>query len=282
LTGQFSINRAHIRKILICFFFLLILLGGCKEKMDTKSIDIAYETKGLTDSAIQSIRSKTIFFGHMSVGYNIIEGLEDIQKADSRFNDINIVELDGTETAGGSRLYHAKLGNNGFPKKKCDEFKKILIEGGLGSKIEYACLKFCYVDFMEDADVKDIFDYYVRTIDDIKKEFPDLKIIHFTTPLTVHVFGMKSYIKNLLKGDIPNIKRNEFNKLLIAQYGEIDPVFDLAEIESTLPDGTRKEFTYKGSRYYSLVDSYTDDGGHLNGPGRFYAAKGLLVFLSDI
>jgi hypothetical protein len=45
---------------------------------------------------------------------------------------------------------------------------------------------------------------------------------------------------------------------------------------STYPDGRRESFTMDGASYYSLVPAYTDDGGHLNGVGRTYAAAALI------
>jgi len=42
-----------------------------------------------------------------------------------------------------------------------------------------------------------------------------------------------------------------------------EPLFDLAAIESTAPDGTRASFMKDGKTYYQMVSDYTHDGGHL-------------------
>jgi len=60
--------------------------------------------------------------------------------------------------------------------------------------------------------------------------------------------------------------RGEFNRLLRERYAE-DPIFDLAAVTSTYPDGRRETFTLDGKTYESLVPAYTDDGGHLNAVG---------------
>ena len=54
-------------------------------------------------------------------------------------------------------------------------------------------------------------------------------------------------------------KAEQFNELLIKEYDGKEPVFDLAEIESTRPDGRRETFTKDGKTYYSLIPDYTYD-----------------------
>ena len=74
---------------------------------------------------------------------------------------------------------------------------------------------------------------------------------------------------------LANVSRNEFNRRLRERYSG-DPIFDLAEVMSTYPDGRRESFRMNGVVYYSLVPAYTDDGGHLNQVGRTYAAAELV------
>jgi len=269
--------------IIISFFIVLTMpLWGCEEKMGANVISVETDMKIIQDEAIEAFTGKKIFFGHMSVGYNIINGIEDIKTASKRFSKIRIEELVRSELANEPGIYHAKVGENGFPEKKCDAFKKRLMEDSFGSRVGIAFFKFCYVDFKESSDVKEIFSYYTKTADYLKKEFPQLQILHVTTPLTVHAPGLKGFVKSLLKDDIANIKRNEFNSLLIDKYKNIDPIYDLAKAESTLPDGERVTFRHKGSEYFSLAGQYTDDGGHLNKLGRYCAARELLITLSHI
>jgi hypothetical protein len=93
---------------------------------------------------------------------------------------------------------------------------------------------------------------------------------------------MKGFIKNIIRGDVSNVKRNEYNKMIINKYQGVDPIYDLAAIESRLPDGKRTLFKYKGQIYASLATEYTYDGGHLNKTGRYLAAKELLKILTEI
>jgi hypothetical protein len=78
-----------------------------------------------------------------------------------------------------------------------------------------------------------------------------------------------------------NIQRNKFNHLLREQYKSYDPIFDLAKIESTFPNGKTCSFTKNGTIYHSLVPAYTNDGGHLNELGGKVVARHLLMFLAN-
>ena len=81
---------------------------------------------------------------------------------------------------------------------------------------------------------------------------------------------------------VDNSKRYEFNELLRKEYERKAPVFDLARIESTFPDGRRSLFSKGGTTYYSLVSDYTHDGGHLNEFGRKIVAEQLLILLASL
>jgi hypothetical protein len=83
-------------------------------------------------------------------------------------------------------------------------------------------------------------------------------------------------------GHDENIKRNQFNQLIRDEYGGGNPIFDLAKIESTFPDGRWSSFTTDGKIYYSLVPDYTYDGGLLNETDRKKIAEQLLILLAGI
>lgn len=268
----------NIMYILIVF----MLLGGCREMSAVKPIQMDKELSIIESRGIDALKNTKIFFGHASVGYNIIDGLENIRTSNDRFAEIMIRELksgDGINTQG---IYHSVNGENGFPKTKIDGFRNFLREGGNGNRLDIAFFKFCYVDFDRNSDIKEIFDYYSKSIDEVKKEFPNLKIMHVSTPLYAHAWGLKGFVKSFVSEDTANIKRNEFNRLLVNKYKDLDPIYDLAIIESTLQDNTRVSFERKGEIFFSLAKQYTDDGGHLNEFGKFYAAKELLNVLCDI
>jgi hypothetical protein len=111
--------------------------------------------------------------------------------------------------------------------------------------------------------------------------------VHSTVPLTAdqQPASFKDSVKNTLRklaGRDPNVKRNRFNQLLKQTYGGKDPIFDIAEIESTHSDGSRSYFSRAGQKIYTLAPEFTEDGGHLNEAGRRRGAQQLLALLAGL
>lgn len=266
----------------IIFIFCIFSIMNCDKKKDFNSLLWEKNMSSKDIKAIDNLSTKYIFFGHKSVGNNILNGINKLKEKKECFSDIVLYELFENNDLNGPGIYHKNNGENGFPKTKCDAFKNFLSEKRYGDQFDIAFFKFCYVDFQKNTDVQNVFDYYTITIEEIRREFPKLMIIHVTVPLCSHIMGIKGLIKRILVPDIANVKRNQFNQLLKDKYGDEEPIYDLAKIESTLPDGSQSSFKYEGKSYYSLYKGYTDDGGHLNEFGRLIAAKELLIVLAEV
>lgn len=265
-----------------CAIFILLsllYLSSCENNTDKHIFEKEVQMNKFSNQDILILLEKKIFFGHMSVGYNIINGLKDIIKDDSRFSEFSITEIIEDSAKIEPGFYHQKNGKNSFPDSKCNAFSNFLINDSFGTQFDIVFFKFCYVDIKEDSDVKKIFENYVCTINEVAEKFPNLKILHVTIPLTVHSFTFKQKIKNIFKTDFTNIKRNQYNQLLRKKYMKTNQIFDLAKAESTYPDRSREYFTSDGDKYYSLIKEYSYDGGHLNEYGRKQVASELLKTL---
>jgi len=232
----------------------------------------------------ERLSHKKIYFAHQSVGFNIMDGIQDLMKEHHEIK-LNIVETSNESDFNIGLFAHSKVGKNVDPKSKIDEFAKFINEG-IGEKADVAALKFCYVDMRLNTDVEKIFSDYTNSILQLRKKYPDMIIIHFTVPLTTKQTGPKAWIKKLigkpLSGVKDNIKRNKYNALLKQAYQGKEPIFDIATLQSTFPDGSRSTFTQDGKKYYSMVPDYTHDGGHLNEIGRSIVAYNLLLLLLNL
>lgn len=234
------------------------------------------------ESSWKKLGETRIFFGHMSVGFNIMEGIQDLMN-DNRQIKVTLSESSDPALLKSPVFAHSRIGKNHDPLSKLDAFKQLLITG-LGDVIDVAFLKFCFVDITEKTDIHELMKRYKETLDSLQKKNPKTKFIHVTVPLTTVEGGIKAFIKKLI-GRHPdryadNITRNEYNDLLRKQYPP-HQIFDLAAMESTLPDGTRATFSHQGRTYYCLAPEFTKDRGHLNSLGRQRTAVGLLRKLVD-
>jgi len=222
------------------------------------------------EADLRAVAAARVLFGHQSVGRNILEGLEDLQRA-LHPPVVRVVEL-GSAGVTDDRgiLLHGKVGENGRPATKCEDFRRILDQERLG-RVDVALFKFCYIDFHDTSDVTAIFDVYSRTMDDLKRRHPGVAFVHVTAPLRTVDRGPGVWVRERLgrrnRSKHANARRGEFNRLLKERYAG-EPVFDLAASQSTLVDGRRESFRLEGAEHYALVPAYTDDGGHLNAAGR--------------
>ena len=102
-------------------------------------------------------------------------------------------------------------------------------------------------------------------------------------PLRTQAITWKIRLKLLLGQNVwefeDNVKRNEYNRLLLAEYKGKEPVFDIARLEATAPNERLTRFQYHDDEYLAVNPEYSDDGGHLNKVGRKIIAENLLLFL---
>lgn len=226
-----------------------------------------------------------LYFGHQSVGDNIVDGVRDVVK-DHPGIAIRIATLGETQRFDGPGLFESRIGKNGDPATKTDRFAE-LVDGGLAVDGAVLFHKYCYGDFWDPAgpNVREVFEHYKTVMARLRKDHPGVVFVHFTIPLGSTQLPFKTRVKKMLGGKIVefenNVRNNEFNELMRREYASKEPLFDFARAEATRPDGTLETFTYRGRAYETLVPEYTYDGGHLNEQGRRRAAEQLLVFLAE-
>ena len=238
----------------------------------------------LTGTADGKLAEKRVFFGHQSVGGNIMDGIADLERERQSLR-LRIVSLDKASIEDGGFFAHAPVGRNGDPASKTDEFARLL-DDGLATRVDIAFHKYCYADISEDTDVAPIFRHYLQTMARLRVAHPNVTFVHVTTPLVTVQSGPKALAKMIL-GRAPggyqsNRRREQFNDLMRKQYTGREPLFDLAAIESSAPDGTKVSTVFKGSSTRTLFPRYASDAGHLNEFGRRRTAEELVVLLAGL
>jgi hypothetical protein len=176
------------------------------------------------------------------------------------------------------------VGRNYYPVEKLDEFVAIAARG-LGAGGGIGMVKLCFEDVGRTTNADSLFAEYRRRMAELRRRHPDLTVVHVTMPLT-EVENWKGYLAKKLRGQPleveANAVRNRYNALLRQAYAGVEPVFDLARLESTLPDG-RRTFARRGrDTVYVLAPQYTHDGGHLNPAARRMVAEQLLIMLARL
>jgi hypothetical protein len=228
--------------------------------------------------------NKKIFFGHMSIGCNIISGIKEFlqQHPEIKLN-IDEIEKGQIHTLTQPVLVHSPIGGNEDPKSKIDAFVNLMAKG-MAKNVDMAFFKLCYVDIHARTDINSLFKYYKSNMEKLSSLFPETIFLHITTPLTSHQTGTKAVIKKIigkpLRG-VNNRYREAYNEMMRTEYHDRGVLFDLALVEaSSQTAGFQTRANIHPNR--ALLSAYTDDGCHLNSLGSKMIAEQLLAFLISL
>lgn len=237
----------------------------------------------VSDEQLSALAKRRIFFGHQSVGFNVMAGVEDLV-AQHQGSGLRVVALKGGVAPDGPGFMHAANGINEKPLTKIDGFARALADSMQGSA-DIAFYKFCYVDIRADTDVGALFERYKDSASRLQRQYPQTTFVHVTAPLAVVQSGPKAMVKKLLgrpdRWALDNVQRERFNDLLRSEYDKAF-LFDLARLESTWEDGRQHTFEAGGRDVGALIDDYSSDGQHLNERGRRWMASNLLDHLARV
>lgn len=227
-----------------------------------------------------ALRSKRIYFGHQSVGGNIIDGVEEILRLRPTIG-LRVARADRPDPFAEPGLVHGPIGTNGDVASKIVAFEA-MVTGPDAASLDMAMMKFCYADLTDLQGLERIEALYDRMVERIAAARPSLRVLHAAVPLTGIAPGVKGRVKRLI-GRVPlaaNAMRALHGGDLTNRYG--DRVFQLGDSECLQRDGTFAMLVEPetGARYPCLATCQTGDGGHLNEGGRVLVARDFLLFLA--
>ena len=263
----------ELRALWVCAAVLAIGCGSQPETTTLRPSDVK--------SDLEVLAKSRVYFGHQSVGQNLLDGLKSL----SATHDVplRIAEAPVTDEAPG--IVHAIVGRNREPQTKCDAFARFLTEQA-AAHWDAAILKFCYADMGEggEQNPERVLDAYKAAVRSVRTARPDVLIVHATMPLQSEGLGKRDVISKFFgfgtSNDAHNVGRNKYNDLLRAEY-KGEPLIDLAWAESTRPDGTRTGFHRDGEFIYAMAREFTYDEGHLTDAGKEWVAREFVRSLAD-
>jgi hypothetical protein len=228
------------------------------------------------------IAGRTVYFGHQSVGSSVVAGVEGLTQEHTL--PLRVVQTRDPSTVAGPAFIHFLAGQNrDYASKNAAVLR--LLESRTRARRPLALLKYCYVDMDCPTDPATMFAAYCDTVDTIQSEHPDVTVVHATIPLTTVESAFKSGARQLFGRRTQRegaIARHRYNELVRAEFKGTEPIFDLAKVEATQPDGMVAGFTVGGCMIETLARHNTYDGRHLNARAQRIAAKVLLDVLSDV
>jgi len=272
--------------LVIAAAIFFVSCGG--ETKNVEQSKIVYKSiQDIPENEWKLLANKKIYFAHQSVGQNIIDGVKELMVEHPQIR-LNIMETSDLSDFKGGVFAHSRINGN-----KPEFFKKS-IQDELSANVDIAFFKFCFVDILESTDINRVFDQYKNTMQQLQSSHPDIQFLHVTVPITYHQTGIEAFIaktKSLINRALGRFDYNQFfdnrnrdmiNEMFRQEYGGRSNFFDIAEIQSTRPDGTIETFEQGGKTYNAMAKDYTDDGGHLNARGRRLVAEQLLLTLVNL
>lgn len=267
------------RKVWLAGVMAALLAGGAmllwqgKEPTGTASVKI---TEPDSDD-LREFASTRVFFGHQSVGGNVISGVAPTFEAAGRSAPA-VVETRESPSAELGVLAHAYVGANGDPLGKFRDFAEI-VNGPLGDGVDVALMKLCYVDVVASTDVNAVFAAYSAMMAELERKHPSVRFLYTTVPLSTDR-RWKAVVKSWIgrddqMGPADNIARERYNELVRARYGSSGRLYDIAAVEATMRDAPTRRNS-DGRTYYVLNDALAADPGHLNELGSRLAAAELI------
>lgn len=246
-------------------------VGGVYLTIKQQSVAYVPSSQSVPPGAddLQAFSAKRIYFGHQSVGNNILDGLESLSRSSAGSVPTIRKVTSPTEVTDVSSGYlvHSLVGENGRPDTKMAAFDTMM-RSGMAQKVDVALMKLCYVDFGRRTDPRAVFENYRGTMSALERDFPQVTFIYTTTPLTV-------------SDAYNNSVRTQFNSLIRTELKD-KPILDIAEVESRAPDGSRATGETLGFPYEALQPEYASDGAHLNAEGSQRVAQSLVATVNRV
>ena len=134
--------------------------------------------------SIERVASRRIFFGHQSVGGNLLDGVTDVSGGKLR-----VVQGRTPEALSTPGLVHTFIGQNEDPSGKVRDFEKALDE--VQGKADLAFFKFCYIDFSANTDVEKLFAEYLASMERLHTKYAADTYVHVTEPLTIEQWARR-------------------------------------------------------------------------------------------
>ena len=115
--------HATVKYFLIIFFLSITFISCKEEQMLTEQNDLsAVDLKNTPEYLWKRLAQKKIYFGHQSVGFNIIDGIEELIRENPRFQ-LNIVETNNPSDFNVALFAQSPLGKNRYPDSKIKAFE---------------------------------------------------------------------------------------------------------------------------------------------------------------
>ncbi len=208
--------------------------------------------------ALRKAQELRVVFGHESVGFDVIHGLQGLSQAQPERYRVTVQpQIQAAWFSRNQGIGEFFFHNNGNGAGKIDDFER-RVRDGFGDCVEVASMKLCYADMTEQSDPQAIFDRLKEAFEGLEKDYPKVRFVWWTVPVPQpsRCGEKRTAINDLIRA---YVRKN--GKLLL----------DVADIESHTPEGKAVKHPDGSERLFA--DYGRDQGGHLNDDGAQRVAR---------
>ena len=170
---------------------LSILFTACSDKGQQDESKIL--KKEISKTALNKLSEKRIFFGHRSVGNNILQGIDDILTQYPGIN-LKILKYEEVKSSKDNGIIHAWIDQNGSPQSIAEDYTR-MVEKLPGKEMDFALIRF--TPWYGKKDMDEILKDYTIAIEQLKQRHSKTVFIHGTFPLNHSKTSFKTWIKKL-------------------------------------------------------------------------------------
>ena len=116
-------------------------------------VNSPFACKAFDPACLATLSRSRIFFAHMSVGDNILDGVQAVLQEHAIL--LPILETDDPAQMSLPGLYHTRLGFNGDPTAKIRSFEHQMAKI-VRANPDIVLMKLCYVDINRGCNIKDL------------------------------------------------------------------------------------------------------------------------------
>lgn len=235
---------------------------------------------------LEAIKDSRIVFGHQSIGMNILQAMPTVFSSFG-LQAPEVASVDWPQARDTADPVFAEIwvGTNGDALGKISDFASQI--NSASHPYDIAFMKIGPVDITANTDIQAIFDAYASTMDSLAKAHPGTTFLYTTAALMSEESGWSGVEATQIgvpstAGDSDNARREQYNALVRQRFGSTGRLFDLAQLESELPDGTIAAKTVDGVPTRVMNPAFTDDSLHLNSTGAQHLATAMLGLLGRV
>lgn len=239
-----------------------------------------------TREGLEAIGKTRIVFGHQSIGMNILQAMPSVfSPFGLQAPEVASVDWPQARDTDDPVFAEIWVGTNGDALGKISDFARQI--DAAAHPYDIAFMKIGPVDIKTGTDIQAVFDSYASTMDSLEKKHPKTTFLYTTSALMSEESDWSGVEASQIgvpgnAGDSDNARREQYNALVRERFGSTGRLFDLAQLESELPDGTIAAKTVDGVPSRVMNPAFTDDSLHLNSTGAEHLATAMLGLLGRV